>query len=115
MGVFLVRGADGAAIGGRAGGDVVGRGAAGRGPAAARGSGGAGRGAVRSGAAGADHGALAPRGSADGAGGAERWASDDRDRDLRAVDGAQAPLWLGLSDTDGRGLRFDSSAALLPD
>ena len=51
---------------------------------------------LRSGVVGADRGALAARGAGDAAGGVDRWAADDRDGDLRAVDGAQAALSVGV-------------------
>jgi hypothetical protein len=98
-----------------AGGVAVGRGVADRGARVAGGSRGAGCAGVGSGAAGADRGALAARGRRDTAGGADGWAADDRDRDLRALDGAQAALSVGISDADGRGVGLDSPAALLSD
>ena len=85
---------------------VVVRGAAGR-------SGGAGRVACRSGVARADRGALASGGCADAAGGVDRWAPDDRDGDLRPVDGPQAALPLGVQDACGGGVGLDSSAQVL--
>ena len=51
----------------------------------------------------------------DGPVGVDRGAADDRDGDLRAVDGAQAALPVGVSDVGGGGVGLDSSAAVLPD
>ena len=92
---------------------VVGRAVARGGAGVARRSGAAGRVVVRSAAAGADRDPVAA-----GAGGGQpvcrSWAAVGGDRDLRALDGAQAPLWVGLRDVDARGVGLDPSAALLP-
>jgi hypothetical protein len=111
----LTRGEGHVAVGGRAGGDVVGRGAADRGAPAAGGSGRAGRVAVRSGADGAVRQALGTRSSRVGRVGRRSRASDARDRDLCAADGAQAAPWLGVPDAGGGGFGLDSLAAVLSD
>jgi hypothetical protein len=80
---------------------------------AARRSGGVGQAAHRSGAAGANPGAV-------GAAASRRWlpvgagAPDNPDGDLREVDDRQTPLRLGVRDVDARGLGLDPSAAVLP-
>ena len=91
----------------------MGRAVARGGAGVARRSGAAGRAVVRSGAAGADRAAV---GAGAGGGGPVlgSWATVAGDGDLRAVDGAQAPLRVGVRDVDAGGLRLDSSAALLP-
>ena len=86
---------------------AVGRAFAAGGQAAAGRSGGLGRAAQRPGAVVADRRAL-------GAERARARSAVDRDRDLRAPDGDQAPLRLGLRDAGARGVRLDSLAALLP-
>jgi transposase IS66 family protein len=58
-------------------------------------------------------GALAPGARADGVAGVDGGAPDDCAGELRAVDGAQAAVPVGLSDFGGRGVGLDSSAALL--
>src|SRR5512143_24530 len=115
MWVFLVErsGLAEARVG--SGGVAVGRGVAGRGAPAAGGVGGAGSAVVGSGAAGADRRALPARGRRAAARGVDGWAADDRDGDLRAADGAQAALSVGVSRTGGRGVGLDPFAALLPD
>src|SRR5947209_20594539 len=104
-----------AEAGGRPSGESLGRGVAG---AAARAPGGFGadRWAVAGrGAAVADRGALGSGGAAARPLGEGARPADDRDADLRALDGAQASLRLGLRDADARGLRFVALAPLLPD
>src|SRR5450755_4860312 len=86
----------------RPGGVLVGGIAAGGGQAATRRSGGAGSGVVRPAAAGSDRGAVATGVSRDRPAGVDRWAPDDRDGDLRPVDGAQGALPVGVS-TDPQG------------
>src|SRR5919109_1537398 len=98
-----------------AGGDLVGRGAAGGRARAAGGSCRAGPAAVGFAVARADRRALAARAGRDEAVGDRGRAADDRDGDVRAVDGAQGPSWLGIPDAGRGGLGFDSPAALLPD
>jgi hypothetical protein len=95
------------------GGVVVGRAASGGGAGAARRSGAPGRAAVRSGSVGADRGAV---GAGARAGQQVRRSRPAvaGDGNLRAVDGAQAPLRVGVRDVDARGVRLDPSAALLP-
>src|SRR5712691_11852929 len=103
------------AAAGRPGGESLGRGGAGE---AARAAGGprpdrrlgAGRGA-----AGADRGAPGPGGAGARPRGAGARPADDRAADVRAVEGARAPLRLGLRDADARGLRLAAAAAVLPD
>jgi hypothetical protein len=94
---------------------LVGRGVAGRGEGAARGSGGVGCVVVRSRVVVADRGALAAGVPRDRAAGADRGTPDDRDGDLRSVDGAQGALPVGVSVVGGGGVRLDSSASVLPD
>jgi hypothetical protein len=69
---------------------------------------------VRSGAAGAVRRVLAARGARVGGVGGRSRASNDRDRDVRAVDGPQVASRLGLPDAGRGGVGLDSSAALLP-
>src|SRR5512144_1221368 len=95
------------------GGVVVGRGFAGRGARAAGRSRGARSAAERSRVVGADHGAVRA-GAGGGTVGDRGWAADDRDGDLRALDGAQAALPLGVPDAGRRGVGLDPSAAVLP-
>ena len=52
---------------------------------------------------------------ADRAVGVDGGPADDRDGDLRAVDGAQAALSVGVSDVGGGGVGLDSSAPVLSD
>ncbi len=112
---FLVeRGVHADALG-RAAGVPVGRRVALGGQGVARGSGGAGRGAVRSRVVVAVGGALAAGVSGHGPVGVDRWQADDRVGDLRAVDGAQAALSVGVQDAGGGGVRLDSSAPVLSD
>ncbi len=92
----------------RAGGVLVGRGAADPGAGAAGGSGAAGSGAAR-------RGAVEAGGASVGVLGARAWPSVDLDRDVRAVDGDQAAHGLGLRNADAGGLRLAAPAALLPD
>ena len=91
----------------------MGRTAARGGAGVARRSGAPGRAALRSGAAGADRAAVGA-----GAGRDQpvlgSWAAVAGDGDLRAVDGAQAPVRVGVRDVDARGIGLDPSAALLP-
>src|SRR5579864_6180195 len=103
MGTFLAEEDVNVATVERAGRVVVGRGSADRGAGVARGSRSVGRAVARSGVVGADRGVLGVRG---GGGPRERglWAADDRDRDVRAVDGRQAPDRLGVRDTGQGGL-----------
>src|SRR5208283_825670 len=42
------------------------------------------------------------------------WAAFDRDGDIRAVDGDQAPLRLGVRDVDEGGVGLDPPTAVLP-
>ena len=100
---------------GAAGGVVVGRVAAGRGEGVASGSGGAGPGAVGPRADDGAVGALAPRGHRHGSCRVDRRATDDRDGDLRAVDGLEGALSVGVPDVDGGGLGLDPLAPVLPD
>ena len=93
----------------------MGRVVAGRGEGVAGGSGGAGCVVGRPGVAAADRGALAAGVAGDGPVGVDGGAADDRDGDLRAVDGAQAALPVGVSDAGGGGVGLDSSAPVLPD
>ena len=51
----------------------------------------------------------------DAPGGVDGWAADDRDGDVRAVDGLEAALPLGVGDAGGGGVGLDSSASVLPD
>ena len=51
----------------------------------------------------------------DGPGGVERGSADDRDGDLRAVDGPQGALSVGVPVVGGGGVGLDSSASVLPD
>ena len=90
----------------------MGRAFAGGGAGAARRSGPAGRALVRSGAAGTDRDPVGARAS----GGQQVLGSGAAvagDGDLRAIDGAQAPLRVGVRDVDARGVGLDPSAALL--
>ncbi len=93
----------------------MGRGVAGRGQGAAGGSGGAGFVARRPWVAWADRGAFSPGGVGVVSGGVEGWPADDRDRDVRPVDGAQAALPVGVQDAGGGGVGLDPSASVLPD
>jgi hypothetical protein len=102
------------AFGGAAG-VPVGRRVAGRGHGAAGGSGGVGCVVVRSGVVVADRGAVASGVRADRQVGVDGGAPDDRDGELRAVDGAQGALSVGVSDVGGGGVGLDPSAAVLPD
>jgi hypothetical protein len=43
------------------------------------------------------------------------WSPDDLDADVCAVDGGQAPHWLGVRDADAGGAGLASSAQVLPD
>jgi len=67
----------------------------------------------------ADSGAVAADRAAVGAGAGagepilRSWAAVDADGDLRAVDGAQASMWVGVRDVDARGVGLHSLAALL--
>src|ERR1022692_2954469 len=114
MGTFLAEEDVNVEAGGGAGRVVVGRGCADRGARVAGRFGGVGCAVARPGVVGADRGVLGVRG---GGGPRERepWASDDRDRDLRALDGDQAPHGLGVRDAGTRGLRLAAPAALLSD
>ena len=47
--------------------------------------------------------------------GSRSWPSDDSDADVRAADGLEAPLRLGLRDVDARGVGLAAYAPLLPD
>src|SRR6266550_3200018 len=115
MNGFLVeRGVHADAVGGSAG-VPVGRRVAGRGEGAAGGSGGVGWVVVGSRVAVAAGGALAPGVRADRACGIDGGPSDDRAGDIRAIDGAQAALSVGVSDASGGGVGLDPSAAVLPD
>src|ERR1700730_1575239 len=114
MGFFVERGVYADALG-RAAGVPVGRRVADRGAAVAGGSGGVGCAVVRSRAAAADRGALAAGVPGDGPAGVDRGAPDDRDGDVRAVDGAQAAVPVGVSDVGGGGVGLDSSAPVLSD
>ena len=92
---------------------VVGRAVARGGAGVAGRSGAAGRAVVRSGAAGADRAAVGA-----GAGGDQpvlgSWAAVAGDGNLRAVDGAQAPVRVGVRDVDAGGVGLDPSATVLP-
>ena len=114
MGWFLIDlgGACADALGGRCG-VVVGRDPAGGGQGAARRSRQARRATLGLGVVGADRGAV---GAGAGGGCPVRavWAAVDRDGELRAVDGDQAPLRVGVRDVDAGGLRLDPPAAVLP-
>src|SRR5215207_11014124 len=114
MGFLVERGVHAEALGVAAG-VAVGRVAAGGGEGAAGGSGGAGCAVGRSGAVVAVGGALAAGVRADRAGGVERGPADDPAGDVRAVDGAQAALSVGVPDAGGGGVGLDSSAPLLTD
>src|SRR5215203_495121 len=114
MGFLVERGADADGLG-AADGVVVGRVVAGRGQGAAGRSRGAGCAVVRSGVAVAGGAVLASGVRADGAGGVDGWPADDRDRDVRPVDGAQAALPVGVSVVGGGGVGLDPSATVLPD
>src|SRR4051794_7841242 len=100
---------------GAAAGVAVGGVVAGRGQAVARGSGGAGCAAVRSGVAVAAGRALASGVRADRTGGVDGGPADDRDGNVRVLDGAQAALPVGLQVLGGGGVGLDPSASLLPD
>ena len=93
----------------------MGRVVAARGEGVARGSGGVGCAAVRSGVVVAAGGALAARVPGDGPAGDRSGSSDDRARDVRQVDGAQAALSVGVPVVGGGGVGLDSSAQVLPD
>ena len=93
---------------GRAGGVLVGRGAAGRGAGAARRSRAAGSGAVR-------FGVVVPDRPGVGGGCAGAGAAVDRDGDVRAVDGDQAAHRLGVRDAGPGGVGLAASAAVLSD
>src|SRR6516162_2147651 len=108
MVTFLVEEVVNAAAVGGAGRVVMGRGAAGGGAGVAGGPSGAGRAAVRSGAVSADRVAL-------GAAGALSWQADDLDADVCALDGRQAPDWLGVRDAGAGGVGLDPFAPVLPD
>src|SRR5829696_3674298 len=109
MGFLVERGADADGLGADDG-VVVGRVVAGRGQGAAGRSRGAGCAVVRSGVAVAGGAVLASGVRADGAGGVDGWPADDRDRDVRPVDGAQAALPVGVSVVGGGGVGLDPSA-----
>ena len=93
---------------------VVGRDPAGGGESPAGRSRPLGRAAVRSWAVGADRDAVGAAADRDRlllrAG-----ASDDRDGDVCAVDGGQAPLGMGVRDVDAGGVGLVASAEVLPD
>ena len=94
---------------------VVGRAAARGGAGVARRSGAVGRAALRSGAAGADRAALGAGAGAGGGGAVCRSRpAVVGDGDLRALDGDQASVRVGVRDVDARGVGLDPSAALLP-
>jgi len=86
-----------------------------RGERAAGGSGGFGPVVVRSGAGDGFPGAVALRGRGDGPVGVDRWAPDDRDGDVCAVDGPQGAVSVGVSVVASGGVGLDSSAAVLSD
>src|SRR5438128_12142926 len=94
---------------------VVGRGVAGGGARAAGGSGTDRSAARRRRVVVADRRAVALGVRADRAACAERGTPDDRDGDVRAPDGPQGALWLGVSDPGWRGVGLAASAAFLPD
>ena len=100
---------------GAAGGVSVGRVVAGGGQGVAGRLGRAGSGAGRSGVDDGVVGALAPGGRGDWAVGAVRWAPDDRDGDLCAVDGSEGSVSVGVSGAGRGGVGLDSSAPVLPD
>src|ERR1700745_3147967 len=87
---------------------VVGRDPARGGQGAAGRSRGVGRVAVRSGAVGADCAAVGAA-AGRGGGGGGTGATVDRDGDVCAVDGGQAPLGVGVRDVDAGGVGLDPS------
>jgi hypothetical protein len=93
----------------------VGRRVAGRGEGVARRSSGVGCAVGRPRVAVAARGALARRVPGDRPAGVDRGTADDRARDVRAVDGAQAAVSVGLPDLGGGGVGLDPSAQVLPD
>jgi hypothetical protein len=93
---------------GRAGGVLVGRGAADRGARAARRS-------RRAGSSALGFVVAVPDRPGVGAGCAGAWPAVDLDGDVRAVDGDQAAHWLGVRDAGAGGLGLVASAAVLSD
>ena len=63
----------------------------------------------------ADRRAVAARVSGDRPAGVDRGPADDRDGDLRPVDGAQAAVSVGVPDVGRGGVGLDSSAPVLSD
>ncbi len=112
---FLVERSECADALGRSAGVPVGRRVAGRGQRAPGGSGGAGWVVGRSGVAVAAGGALALGVRADRPRGVDGGPADDRVGDVRAADGAQTALPVGVSHVGGGGVGLDSPAAVLPD
>ena len=112
---FLVERSVHADVAGVAAGVAVGRVVAGRGEGTPGGSGGVGCVVGRSGVVVAVGGALAVGVPGDGPVGVDGGAADDSAGDVRAVDGAQAALPVGVSDACRGGVGLDSSAQVLPD
>src|ERR1700733_8117635 len=100
MGFLVERGVHADVVGAAAG-VAVGRVAAGRGEGAPRGPGGVGCAVGRSEVAVAVGRALAARVPGEWAAGVDGGAAEDRAGELRAVDGAQGALPVGVPDADG--------------